>query len=81
MLKFYVYSRIKMEYYEIEEKRHDRERENAFTKGIMQTPKTCKNCNKRLMDFYKKFYCNWNPIIRKQMIEKMWKSRCSCRKK
>ena len=57
------------------------ERENAFTKGIMQTPKTCKNCNKRLMDFYKKFYCNWNPIIRKQMIEKMWKSRCSCCKK
>ena len=57
------------------------ERENAFTKGIMQTPKTCKNCNKQLMDFYKKFYCNWNPIIRKQMIEKMWKSRCSCCKK
>ena len=57
------------------------ERENAFTKGIMQTPKTCKNCNKRLMDFYKKFYCNWNPIIRKQMIEKMWESRCECDKK
>ena len=57
------------------------ERENAFTKGIMQTPKTCKNCNKQLMDFYKKFYCNWNTIIRKQMIEKMWKSRCSCCKK
>ena len=57
------------------------ERENAFTKGIMQTPKTCKNCNKQLMDFYKKFYCNWNPFIRKQIIEKMRKSKCSCCKK
>ena len=57
------------------------ERENAFTKGIMQTPKTCKNCNKQLIKKKKKFYCNWNPIIRKQMIEKMWKSRCSCCKK
>lgn len=57
------------------------ERENAFTKGIMQSPKTCRKCNKRLMDFYKNFYCNWNPTIRKQMVEEMWESRCSCYKK
>ena len=56
-------------------------RENAFTKGIMQSPKTCKKCEKRLMDFYVEFYCNWDPTIRKQMIEKMWESRCECDKK
>lgn len=55
-------------------------RENTFTKGIMQFPKTCDNCKERLMKFYKDFYCNWDPIYRKQIIEEMWASRCECDK-
>lgn len=53
-------------------------RENTFTKGIMQFPKTCNKCKERLLSFYKDFYCNWNPAYRKQIIEKMWSSRCKC---
>lgn len=53
-------------------------RENTFTKGIMQFPKTCGKCKERLLKFYKDFYCNWNPSYRKQIIEEMWTSRCEC---
>lgn len=53
-------------------------RENTFTKGIMQFPKTCDKCKERLMSFYKDFYCNWNLTHRKQIIEEMWASRCEC---
>lgn len=53
-------------------------RENTFTKGIMQFPKTCDKCKERLLSFYKDFYCNWDPVYRKQIIEKMWSSRCEC---
>lgn len=53
-------------------------RENTFTKGIMQFPKTCSKCKERLLKFYKDFYCNWNPSYRKQIIEEMWTSRCEC---
>lgn len=53
-------------------------RENTFTKGIMQFPKTCDKCKERLMSFYKDFYCNWNPSHRKKIIEEMWASRCEC---
>lgn len=53
-------------------------RENTFTKGIMQFPKTCDKCKERLMSFYKDFYCNWNPTHRKKIIEEMWASRCEC---
>lgn len=55
-------------------------RENTFTKGIMQFPKTCGKCKERLLKFYKDFYCNWNPSYRKQIIEEMWTSRCECDK-
>lgn len=55
-------------------------RENAFTKGIIQHPKTCKKCKERLMNFYVEFYCNWNPTYRKKLIEDMWASRCECDK-
>lgn len=55
-------------------------RENTFTKGIIQYPKTCDKCESRLMQFYVDFYCNWNPEYRKQIIEEMWASRCECDK-
>ena len=55
-------------------------RENAFTKGIIQYPKTCDKCKERLMKFYTDFYCDWNPLHRKSMIEQIWKSRCECDK-
>jgi radical SAM enzyme (TIGR01210 family) len=54
------------------------ERENAFTKGITQHPITCSKCNERLMKFYREFYCDWNPLCRKAMIEEIWSSRCEC---
>ena len=53
-------------------------RENAFTKGIMQFPRTCENCKERLMDFYVNFYCDWNPLHRKQILKNIWSSRCKC---
>lgn len=53
-------------------------RENAFTNGITQHPKTCNKCNERLMKFYSDFYCNWNPEYRRRIIEDIWKSRCEC---
>lgn len=53
-------------------------RENAFTKGIMQFPKTCKKCNERLMKFYTDFYCNWNPQYRKKILNEIWETRCEC---
>lgn len=55
-------------------------RENTFTKGIAQYPKTCNKCRERLMSFYFNFYCNWNPVYRKRIIEEMWSSRCECDK-
>ena len=55
-------------------------RENAFTKGIIQYPKTCDKCRERLMKFYTDFYCDWNPLHRKNMIEQIWASRCECDK-
>lgn len=56
-------------------------RENAFTKNIIQHPRTCSKCNERLMNFYKQFYCDWNPIHREQMLKEIWESRCDCDKK
>lgn len=55
-------------------------RENAFKKDITQHPKTCKKCEERLMKFYADFYCNWNPVYRKSIIEEIWASRCECDK-
>jgi hypothetical protein len=55
-------------------------RENAFTKGIIQHPTTCAKCRERLMKFYVDFYCDWNPLHRKSMIEEIWSSRCECDK-
>lgn len=55
-------------------------RENAFTKGIIQFPKTCEKCGKRLMRFYKDFYCNWNPNYRKKIVTEIWATRCECDK-
>lgn len=55
-------------------------RENTFTKGIMQFPKTCDKCKERLLKFYKDFYCNWDPSYRKQRLEEMWANRCECDK-
>lgn len=55
-------------------------RENAFTKGNIEHPITCKKCNDRLMDFYTDFYCNPDPLYRKHIVEEMWKSRCECDK-
>lgn len=56
-------------------------RENTFTKGISQFPRTCEKCRKRLMEFYTKFYCNWNPTYRKKILDEIWKTRCECDKK
>ena len=53
-------------------------RENAFTKGEIQHPKTCPKCVDRLIDFYVKFYLNHGREYRKQIIEEIWKSRCDC---
>lgn len=55
-------------------------RENTFTKGIIQHPTTCSKCRERLMKFYTNFYCDWNPLHRKAMIEEIWKSHCECDK-
>ena len=55
-------------------------RENAFTKGIIQHPKTCEKCRDRLMKFYVDFYCNWKPSYRKTILDKIWKTRCDCDK-
>ena len=55
-------------------------RENAFTKGIVQFPKTCKKCREKLMKFYRDFYCDWNPLYRKQIVNEIWKARCDCDK-
>ena len=56
-------------------------RENTFTKGIMQFPKTCDKCRERLMKFYVDFYCNWNPYYRKKILDEIWETRCECDKK
>lgn len=53
-------------------------RENTFTKGIIQYPKTCDKCRDRLMRFYSDFYCNWDPIYRKRILDEIWKTRCEC---
>lgn len=55
-------------------------RENTFTKGIMQFPKTCDKCRERLMKFYVDFYCNWNPYYRKKILDEIWTTRCECDK-
>lgn len=55
-------------------------RENTFTKGIMQFPKTCDKCKERLMKFYVDFYCNWNPHYRKKILDEIWATRCECDK-
>ena len=55
-------------------------RENTFTKGIMQFPKTCDKCKERLMKFYVNFYCNWNPHYRKKILDEIWTTRCECDK-
>lgn len=55
-------------------------RENAFAKGIMQFPKICAKCEKRLMDFYVNFYCNSNPYYRKNILDEIWATRCECDK-
>lgn len=55
-------------------------RGNAFTKGIIQHPKTCEKCRDRLMKFYVDFYCNWNPYYRKKILDEIWKTRCDCDK-
>lgn len=55
-------------------------RENTFTKGIVQFPKTCDKCKERLMKFYVDFYCNWNPHYRKKILDEIWKARCECDK-
>lgn len=55
-------------------------RENTFTKGIIQFPKNCDKCRERLMHFYNDFYCNWNPFYRKKIIDEIWKTRCECDK-
>lgn len=55
-------------------------RENTFTKGIMQFPKTCDKCKERLMKFYVEFYCNWNPHYRKKILDEIWATRCECDK-
>lgn len=57
-------------------------RKNTHTdEAIMQYPLDCNKCKERLQKFYKEFYCNYNPIIRKQMIEELWKNRCDCDKR
>lgn len=53
-------------------------RENAFTKGIIQFPTTCEKCRNRLMDFYSRFYSDWNPLHRKTLIDEIWATRCEC---
>lgn len=53
-------------------------RENTFTPGIMQYPRTCPECKERLMKFYKDFYWDWNPQKRRMLIKDIWKNRCKC---
>lgn len=55
-------------------------RENTFTKGILQFPKTCDKCRERLMNFYVDFYCNWNPSYRKKILDEIWATKCECDK-
>ena len=55
-------------------------RENTFTKGIMQFPKTCDKCKERLMKFYVDFYFNFNPYYRKKILDEIWTARCECDK-
>ena len=56
-------------------------RENTFTKGISQFPKTCDKCKERLMKFYIDFCCNKNVCYRKKILDKIWKTRCECDKR
>lgn len=56
------------------------DRENAFTKGITQFPRTCDKCRERLLDFYHNFYCNWDIEYRKQILQEIWDNRCECDK-
>ena len=53
-------------------------RENAFTKGISQFPKTCQKCQKRLLEFYDDFYCNRDAGYRKNLLKSIWETRCEC---
>lgn len=55
-------------------------RENTFTKGIMQFPKTCDKCRERLMNFYVDFYCNWDLHYRKNILDEIRTTRCECDK-
>lgn len=54
-------------------------RENTFAAAnSQQFPKDCDKCHKMLLDFYKEFYCNWNPLYRKNITEKIWQKHCTC---
>lgn len=53
-------------------------RENTFTKGISQFPKTCEKCHDRLINFYTDFCNHLSKEYRKRITEKIWASRCDC---
>ena len=53
-------------------------RENAFTYGITQHPKTCEKCHQRLMDSLSDFYANWDKDFRRELIVNLWENRCEC---
>lgn len=55
-------------------------RENTFTKGISQFPKTCNKCRDKLIDFYVNFYTHLDSNYRKKILENIWKTRCTCDK-
>ena len=72
--------------YRIPEKYYDRftiawwgSRNNMFADSKEIThPVTCKKCHDRLMDFYEEFYLTQNPKRRREMVDKMWATRCEC---
>lgn len=55
-------------------------RENAYTPGIIQHPKTCSKCHDRLMKFYSELKESRDNNYKKRIIDKMWASRCECDK-
>ena len=72
--------------YRIPEKYYDRftiawwgSRNNMFADSKEIThPVTCKKCHDRLMDFYEEFYLTQDPKRRREMVDKMWATRCEC---
>ena len=54
-------------------------RKNTYSpESSIQYPRTCKKCKSRLVEFYTEFQETFDIGKRKEMLEKIWRTRCDC---